>query len=136
MSSIELTWSKCEGDVWCPFLNLNLESVGEETEGVYVIWHVGDGVTFARVVRLGKGNIANRIEKHRRNPDITEYAEYGELLVTWAEVHQDLLQTTVEAYLAYVYRPLVGEYPRYSPWMGEFVLPFPADGIPDSVEVS
>ena len=35
MSSTELTWRKCEGDVWCSFQNLNLDSVGEETEGVF-----------------------------------------------------------------------------------------------------
>lgn len=75
--------------------------------GVYIIWNI-DG----KVVRLGQGVISDRLSDHRRDPKITRH---GLLHVTWARVAPNDLDG-VEAYLADVYGPLVGErFPDVTP---------------------
>jgi hypothetical protein len=80
--------------------------------GVYVIWHGGNPT---RVVTVGQGQIANRLNAHRNDKAITAYRQYGGLWVMWAAVpapHVD----GVERFLANHYRPLVGDrYPDVAP---------------------
>src|SRR5690348_6547182 len=104
-----LTWVKCQGDVWCSLLNVNLANV--QTTGVYIIWHGGNP---ARVVRLGQGDIADRLTEHRAEPDILAYRQHG-LYVTWAAVPAYQLDG-VERYLANQWPPLVGDrFPNAQP---------------------
>lgn len=74
------------------------------TVGVYVIWHGGKPPD---VVRVGQGNIKDRLTKHRAEKEILAYEEYG-LYVTWASLEVEYLDG-VEAYLAGRYSPLLGE---------------------------
>lgn len=101
---MNLQWIKCgNGADWCPLENVNLASV--KTEGVYIIWHKGNP---GRVVRLGQGNIADRLRAHRIDPNVMAYAKHGKLCVTWAAL--PLAQRNgVERYLADTWRPLVGD---------------------------
>lgn len=103
-----LTWKTCGDDGhWCNLKLLKLEKISDV--GVYIIWHSGDP---SRVVRIGQGNISERLSEHRNNPDITKY---GELFVTWAVAGVNSLDG-IERYLADEWKPLVGDaFPDASP---------------------
>lgn len=92
------------------FNNVDLSNI--TANGVYIIWHGGNP---SRVVYVGQGDVAARLQAHRRRSDINAYSKYGALYVTWASVpaHQ---QNGVERYLAEKWSPLVGEaYPVAAP---------------------
>ena len=73
--------------------------------GVYVIWHGGDK---PRVVRVGQGDIADRLSAHRKDRLVLSYASHGPLRVTWAAVPAQLVDG-VERYLAEHWKPLIGD---------------------------
>lgn len=101
---LELEWIKCaNGNAWCPFQTVKLDEVN--TFGVYIIWHTGNP---SRVVRLGQGNVADRIIAHRDDPKITQYESHGTMRVTWAAVAPSQVDG-VERYLADQWSPLVGD---------------------------
>lgn len=102
---MQLMWVKCQSDVWCALnlVNLNHEHFYNK-RGVYIIWHGGPD---PRVVYVGQGNIKERIEAHRIDPEIQQYANLN-LYVTWATVSEEGLDG-VEGYLADVWKPLVGK---------------------------
>ena|SRR5437667_2579339 len=105
-----LKWNKCVGAVWCHLETLNLEGVGD-VSGVYLIWHGGQS---PRWVRVGKGNIKERLSAHRNDPEILQFHQHN-LFVTWAAVPGSQ-QEGVEAYLAAQCNPLVGErFPQRTP---------------------
>lgn len=106
---MNLTWIKCSNN-WCSFLSLNLQAeyFNILREGVYIIWQPSTG----RVIRVGQGDIKDRITKHRENEEITQY---NNLFVTWAEV-SSFYMDGVENYLATQLNPLVGDrFPNVSP---------------------
>lgn len=109
---MNLSWYKCEGDVWCPLDSVNLEhELFEDLEGVYVIWHGGDS---PETVRVGQGNIAERLAAHRQDQEVQAYADQT-LYVTWASV-PPVLQDGVEVFLGSRLNPLVGErFPNVAP---------------------
>lgn len=76
-----------------------------KAKGVYVIWVDSDP---GQVVRIGQGNVSERLQAHRNDPEITQYEELGTLRVTWANVPSHL-RDGVESYLADQYPPLVGD---------------------------
>ena len=98
-------WIVCggTGNNWCPLREVELKNV--DTVGVYIIWHEGNP---GRVVRVGQGDIAERLAKHRNDPAITYYERFGKLRVTWAYVPLHQLDG-VEKYLADTWKPLVGD---------------------------
>jgi hypothetical protein len=101
----QLSWNKCQGEVWCNLLNVNLDHPHfDNMSGVYIIWHGGQN---ARTVRVGSGVIRDRLRAHREDPAILQYRQLG-LFVTWAAV-SGATQRSVEKYLADRLRPLVGE---------------------------
>lgn len=103
---MNVIWVKCGTDSnpnWCPLETLNLDSIGEAL-GVYMIWHEGNP---GRVVRLGQGNIKDRLCAHRNDKAIVAYNKVGTLRVTWAAVSWQFLDG-VERYLANTWPPLVG----------------------------
>ena len=78
-------WFKCKGDVWCSLANLDLSTVTEN--GVYIIWASDENGAF--VVRVGQGDIADRLSDHRNDETIAQYtASGGTLYVTWANLSQ------------------------------------------------
>lgn len=107
---LSLSWIKCQNDQWCGLESVTLESIGD-VSGVYLIWHGGQT---SRWVRVGQGNIKDRLSAHRKDPEILAYRSHG-LYVTWANVHASQ-QDGVEAYLASACSPLVGErFPGRTP---------------------
>lgn len=110
---LDLKWSTCGDDHhWCSFEDLDLSSIKEGAAGVYIIWHAGNP---GRVVYVGQGDIAARLEDHRSNGEILEHKNSGKLLVTWAAVSA-AQRDGVERYLADQCSPLVGDaYPVAAP---------------------
>lgn len=102
---IDLNWQRCGDDRhFCSLEILNLSGITSEG-GVYIIWHSGDP---SRVVRVGQGDIPDRLSAHRNNPEILSYGSQGTLKVTWANVPLHL-RDGVERYLADHWHPLVGD---------------------------
>jgi hypothetical protein len=99
---MNVSWVKCQAGNWCPLEVVNLDSV--ETSGVYMIWHEGNP---GQVVRIGQGDIADRLRAHRNDNEILAYKKRGVLRVTWAEVPWSQMDG-VERYLANTWPPLVG----------------------------
>lgn len=96
-------WIKSQSKTWLKLHSVNLESV--TARGVYVIWHAGEP---SRTVRVGQGDIASRLNAHRRDQEISRYARFGELYVTWATVPESQMDG-VERYLAETLAPQVGD---------------------------
>lgn len=115
---LTLSRNKCQND-WCSLINLNLDhSHFNDMEWVYIIRHWWNT---PKVVRVGQGNIKNRLAEHRINPQITKYKNLG-LFVTRAKVSPEY-RDWVEKYLADVFNPIVWErfpdhqsVPVNSPW--------------------
>lgn len=104
-----LNWVKnSNNNQWFDLLRLNLEAqYFNNTEGVYVIWYAGPAE--AKVIKVGQGNIGDRLREHRTNPEIARYSHYGQLKVAWAIVPNQTTRDGVEAYLFESYNPLIGE---------------------------
>jgi hypothetical protein len=101
---MNLMWTKCEGDKWCPFLTVNLEHPHfQALAGVYVIWHGGQSPW---TVYVGQGAVAERLKAHRQEQAILQYSHLG-LFVTWARVDQSN-RDGVERYLAEKLQPKAG----------------------------
>jgi hypothetical protein len=101
---MNLKWIKCgDDDHWCSFSDVNLDKV--TAGGVYIIWHEGNP---GRVVRIGQGDIKDRLGRHRKDSQITAYGALGKLRVTWASVPSSQ-RDGVETYLADQWNPLIGE---------------------------
>jgi hypothetical protein len=102
---LQLNWIQCTGNVWCDLAQLDLKSVGQAA-GVYIIWKPGNP---PRVVRVGQGNIADRLGAHRSDFAIMQYnSALAPLKVTWAVVSV-AQRDGVEKYLADSTNPLVGD---------------------------
>ena len=101
---MQLNWMRCRGDIWCRFNSVNLEHRHfENKQGVYIIWHGGGR---SKVVYVGQGNIRERLEHHRTNPEIQKYENFN-LYVTWASVLKEY-RNGIERYLAEYWQPLIG----------------------------
>jgi len=98
----ELHWYKSVDNRWINLMEIDLTYV--HATGVYIIWHGGSS---PRIVRVGQGNIASRLDDHRKNIQITRYLENGKLMVTWAEIADQFLRGGIERYLSEQFQPLV-----------------------------
>jgi hypothetical protein len=106
----DVQWVKSKAGTFLKLEEFNLWSA--EGVGVYVIWHEGHP---GRVVKVGQGEIQERLGCHRRDREITSYNAYGSLLVTWALVPSRELDG-IERYLGDSWRPLVGDrFPNAHP---------------------
>jgi len=100
---MELHWIKCVGNVWCNLETVNLDGIGD-VAGVYLIWHGGPT---PRWVRVGQGNIKERLSQNRNDAQVLAFRQHR-LFVTWAAVPESQ-RDGVEAFLAAYCAPLVGE---------------------------
>ncbi|WP_072389510.1 hypothetical protein [Hyphomicrobium sp. CS1BSMeth3] len=109
-NTTQVHWVKSTAGKWLSLQFVDLSEV--ETVGVYIIWHGGQQ---PRVVRIGQGDIADRLAKHGADDDVLAYAAAGKLFVTWAAVPARLLDG-VERYLAEHWKPLIGDrFPHVAP---------------------
>ena len=105
-----LSWVTCKGNDWCPLETVNLSEV--DTTGVYIIWYNGNP---GKVVRVGQGDIADRLTKHRKDQEILAHKKSGTLYVTWASVADADERDGIEAYFGQ-WNPLVGDtFPDVEP---------------------
>ena len=103
---IQVQWNKCQGDAWCSFSDIDLEQAHfNKIEGIYIIWHGGNNPA---TVRIGQGNIQERLKTHRLDPQIIAFTPCG-LYVTWASVDPEN-RDGVEAYLADSLDPKLGGF--------------------------
>lgn len=102
--ALRVAWGKCTGGNWCGLNTLDLTSEALNGKGVYIVWRGG---VPPRVVYVGQGVIKDRLSAHRVDPRIQAHSGSG-LYVTWAKVDASD-RDGVEAYLAKVCDPLVGE---------------------------
>ena len=106
-------WVKnTQNNDWFDFLRLNLDApYFLNKRGVYVVWYTTPSV--AKVVRVGSGNISERLKDHRINPTITQYSNLGQLKVSWIVVDTLVINEReilgIERYLTRVYSPLIGD---------------------------
>lgn len=110
---MQVNWIKnSQNNDWFDFLRLNLDApYFSNKRGVYVIWYASPST--ARVVRVGSGNIGERLRDHRSNVEITKYSAHGQLKVSWIVVDNENEIQGIEVFLADFYSPLVGEnFPR------------------------
>src|ERR1035437_2491035 len=102
---MNVTWTKCQGEVWCPLATVNLSHAHfNNMEGVYIIWHGGSKPA---TVRVGKGIIKDCLAAHRTDPQVQQFAQLG-LFVTWVSIPANQ-RDGVEAFLAARLNPIVGE---------------------------
>jgi hypothetical protein len=102
--NLTLNWGKCNGGGWCELMKLNLQHpYFANLVGVYLIWNEA-----RQWVRVGQGNIAERLAQHRADPQITARAGDGRLYATWAAVDRRYLDG-VECFLGGHCNPLVGD---------------------------
>lgn len=109
----QVKWIKNnQNNEWFDFLRLNLEApYFNNKAGVYAIWYTSP--SSAKVIKIGSGNISERLRDNRTNQEITKYSSMGSLKVSWVVADSDpLLPDEVqgaEVFLANKYRPLVGD---------------------------
>lgn len=107
---LNVTWVKSIQNEWLKFQTFNIDSAN--SDGVYIIWHGGNP---GKVVYVGQGDVKSRLQAHRNNTEITNYAKAGILYVTWASVSASQ-KDGVERYLADTWNPLVGDaHPNTNP---------------------
>lgn len=103
-----LDWAKGSGNTWCALDYLDLTSI--RVSGVFIISKPGAGPS--SVVRVGQGDIASCLARHRADPNVRRHGPG--LVVAWAAV-EPLYAGGVEVYLAQQLRPFVGERYPLSP---------------------
>jgi hypothetical protein len=108
-SVLQLSWQvEAMSGNWISLDTFNFSTIA--TFGVYIIWH-GKWITSltpARTIRVGQGNIWQRLPEHHSDPAVTWYRQFGPLAVTWATV-SPLLVDGVERFLASRLNPLIGD---------------------------
>lgn len=93
-------------------------------KGVYIIWYYnswGNPVT----VRVGQGDIKQRLSEHRLDPQIRKWAMFRTLYVSWTPIIFQYQRNRVERYLGNTLNPLVG---RNFPWVYPLAVNLPWDG--------
>ncbi|QGZ95818.1 hypothetical protein [Terricaulis silvestris] len=99
---LNLKWAALAGGDYASLDRVILTRV--TTIGVYIIWHGGPA---PRVVRVGQGDVADRLCVHRLDDEILAFGHDG-LYVTWAAVPATSIDG-VERYLAETLAPIVGD---------------------------
>lgn len=109
MYSVE--WIRSKAGSYLRLMDANLSSCN--AYGVYVIWRPGGVFQSPLTVRVGSGNIADRLSVHRNDSSVTGYGP--DLLFTFCEPPLGLVQG-IERYVGGQLFPVVGErFPAVTP---------------------
>lgn len=100
---LTIEWIKSQANTWLELETFDLQTA--TGAGVYVIWHAGNP---SKAVKVGQGNIRDRLTAHRNDNAILRYRSNGMLHVTWATVPA-AQRDGVERYLGDYYKPLVAD---------------------------
>ena len=110
MEKMHLDWLKTTTGQWANIRAVDLSSIN--TFGVYVIWTTATLMSPPRYIRIGQGNVRERIQQHLNTPEISLH---NPLYFTCATVPHASIDG-VERYLAEQLLPLVGErFPQAHP---------------------
>lgn len=107
----ELIWVKSLENNWLDLARIDLQAMlrnPARPQGIYIIWHGGAD---PKIVRIGTGDIINKLIAHRDNPQITRYKKNGPLMVTWAVQPDPRRQAGIAKYLTEQFYPLVRDVP-------------------------
>jgi len=104
-----LDWIKnTQNNGWFDLLRLNLNSpYFINRYGIYIIWYAGSGET--KVIKIGTGNIGDKLKVEKISPDVLRYAQFGQLKVTWAIVTDQSIIPGIVSFLNQAYTPIFGE---------------------------
>jgi hypothetical protein len=103
---LQLQWAKCAGGEWCLLDELDL--VGVDGFGVFVVWRAGDYGRTPVVLYVGRGGLRQEIADCRRDPTMSNARD---LRITWAKVDPGDVDGVAE-YLYQQLRPLWGDVLR------------------------
>ncbi|MDD5629237.1 MAG: hypothetical protein PHU21_09245, partial [Elusimicrobia bacterium] len=93
--NLKLDWGTSKDGSWSDLFALDAEDPQfKGLEGVYVLWHGGSQ---PGMVRVGQGEIKDRIGFLRNDPAVLKFREHG-LFLTWAKVDR-LQREGVERFL-------------------------------------
>lgn len=99
----QLTWIKCQGEVWCKLNAVRLEHEHfNNRHGVYLIWHGGPAPA---TLKVGHGLIRDRLTQERTNPEVQKFDNLG-LFATWAAVPNEQIDGVL-AFLAQKLNPII-----------------------------
>ncbi|MHC8510455.1 MAG: hypothetical protein ACYYKD_13920 [Rhodospirillales bacterium] len=104
---VQITWSKRNDGNWFDFMR-PIQFQGKLI-GVYIIWHNGAFSKNAEVVRVGQGDVEDRLSAHWQDVNITRHKNRGMLLVTWAVVLSEHTRDGIERFLGDTLKPLEGK---------------------------
>jgi hypothetical protein len=98
-----LNWNRCQGEIWCSFMGLNLNHPAVyHAQGVYIIWQN------AQTIKVGYGSIREGIMNDRLNGSINIYTG---AMVTWAAVFPPSSAQFVRNYFVSGLHPVIENYP-------------------------
>jgi hypothetical protein len=108
--NMKVSWYRCGmNNEFCLLdkVNLNLPMF-DDKNGVYIIW----SNNVKRVLKIGSGQIRERLMEHINNPEILIYKD---LYVTWTFVEGEQM-LGIEKYLGDLYEPIIGDrFPDVTP---------------------
>ena len=99
-------WVKQGYEKWHQLNGLSEDIESLRHNGVYIIWYFDEHNT-ARTVKVGKGNLWERLEDDRRSPEVENYV-HRDLHVTWALLPVGYIDS-VAASLIEKLQPFVGK---------------------------
>lgn len=107
-------WVKSTSGEWLDLLGLNLAGSYFATprNGVYAIWYKTPSQS--PVIKVGQGNIAERLAAERTNPEVLKFASLGPLKVSWWPADEQATRNGIEAFLSEKYSPILGSQ-RFDP---------------------
>jgi type IV pilus assembly protein PilB len=110
--SLRLDWSTSQDGSWCDLFALDADAADfKGIEGVYVLWHGGGE---PGMVRVGQGELKERLRFLRQDPGVLKFKEHG-LFLTWARVERKQ-RDGVERFLNERLRPaLKAPVPKTAP---------------------
>ncbi len=107
---MQVTWQKLPSGNWANARQVDYTKLN--VFGVYIMWIPGTVLTGPCYIRIGQGNVADRIQQHLRTPEI---AKYPTLYFTCADVSRWQVDG-VERFLADRLFPMVGDrFPEAPP---------------------
>jgi len=100
---MHLNWIRYNSGKWCQLNSLALDnSHFDGLGGIYIIWHGGKKPA---TVKVGQGNIRDRLTHYKNDWEVQVYKELG-LYVTWAAVNLEY-RDGIETFLAKRLKPMV-----------------------------
>ena len=107
MKELELKWEvDISGKKYFNFYDNEVSKIDDEINGIYIIWLPEHNPR--SVIKVGQGNIKNRLQNHLRDDAIAKYKLNSKMVFSWAKVNLNQCGG-VENYLGDFLEPREGE---------------------------